>query len=242
MAVSTYRHHGRAGADMKVPEPALLAAGPNFSLWLVDLHFQPSLGAQSWLSDTERSKAERFVFERDRRRYLAAHASLRSLLAEHTAIAPDLLEFDEGPFGKPHLLGFAGCAFNLSHSEEVAVVLIAPGGEIGVDIEMLRPIPDAQALAHRNFSREECISLRAAEPAERDHAFLTGWTRKEACLKAIGSGLSIAPDTFTAGLLHDPCTTTIATPEGLARVTVQSFCHEQLCVIAWAKVESPSAD
>ena len=97
-------------------------------------------------------------------------------------------------------------------------------------------------MAERNFSHAECIDLRAVDPAARDLAFLTGWTRKEACLKAIGSGLSIAPDTFTAGLHHDRCTTTIPTPEGLATVTVQSFCHEERCVIAWAKVEPPSAD
>ena len=222
--------------------PARLDLEPDCGLWLAELQRLPSIAMQSCLSEEEQHKASRFVFERDRQRYLSAHVKLRRLLGDALALPPEKLDFGAGPFGKPYLRNRVICAFNLSHSEDLAVVLIAKQGEVGIDIEMLRPMPDALALADRNFSRTECISLRAVDPAVRDLAFLTGWTRKEACLKAIGSGLSIAPDTFTAGLQHDRCTTTIPTPEGLATVTVQSFCHEVRCVIAWAKVEPPSAD
>ena len=223
-------------------DPVRLQAGSDCELWLVELQVQPDNKMRSWLSESEHRKAARLVFERDRRRYVVAHAMLRHLLAVRMAVHPAELCFSEGAFGKPELGRIEACAFNLSHSEDLAVVLIAQQGEVGVDIEMLRPMPDASALADRNFSHAECIDLRAVEPAARDQAFLTGWTRKEACLKAIGSGLSIAPDTFAAGLHHDRCTTTIPTPEGLATVTVQSFCHEERCVIAWAKVEPASAD
>ena len=211
-------------------------------LWCLELLHWPSNQEIAGVSAAEKEKAARFVFERDRRRYMAAHVGLRQVLARYCDTRPENLNFDEGPFGKPALHPPVRCAFNLSHSEDIAVILVAPHGEIGVDIEILRSMPDAQALAERNFSRAECNALRAVDPAARDLAFLTGWTRKEACLKAIGSGLSIAPDTFTAGVQHDRCTTTIATSEGLATVTVQSFCHEERCVIAWAKVEPPTAD
>ena len=225
-----------------MPEPRRVESAPGFDLYLCDLQNLPSAAQQACLSGVELRKAARFVFERDRRRHLAAHVQLRAHLSAHCGVAPSRLEFTEGAVGKPRLSTPPGRAFNLSHSEDLAVVLIAKQGEVGVDIEMLRSMPDAQALAERNFSRAECDSLRAVDPAVRDLAFLTGWTRKEACLKAIGSGLSIAPDTFTAGLQHDRCTTTIPTPEGPATVTVQSFCHEKRSVIAWAKVEPPSAD
>ena len=211
-------------------------------LWCLELLHWPSNQEIAGVSAAEKEKAARFVFERDRRRYMAAHVGLRQVLARYCSTRPENLDFDQGEFGKPALHPSMGCSFNLSHSEDLAVVLIAKQGEVGVDIEMLRSMPDAQALAERNFSRAECNTLRAVAPAARDQAFLTGWTRKEACLKAIGSGLSIAPDTFTAGLQHDRCTTTIPTPEGPATVTVQSFCHEKRSVIAWAKVEPPSAD
>ena len=219
-----------------------LVAGRDFDLWLIDL--APPAAAEYWgyLSDSERAKAARFVFERDRRRYVAAHIGLRMLLSAKTSLPPGSIAFQDGPFGKPFLVSTGRASFNLSHSEDTALVLIASQGEWGVDVEHLRPMPEAMLLAERNFSAAECNALGLVAAEGRHLAFLTGWTRKEACLKAIGSGLSIAPDTFTAGLQHDRCTTTIATPEGLATVTVQSFCHEDRCVIAWAKVEPPSAD
>lgn len=220
---------------MRLPTPADLA--PDCELWLVDLLFEPSPALQSWLSPIEQHKASRFVFERDRRRYLAAHTALRQLLAARTQTAPQDLQFAEGEFGKPALRDLArGCAFNLSHCEDEAAVLICAEGEIGIDIEALRVMPDAQDLAQRNFSAAECAALSSVDPTLRAQAFLTGWTRKEACLKAIGSGLSIAPHTFTAGLAHDALRTCIATPHGVAEVAVRSFCHEERLLIAWARV------
>ncbi|MEQ1804968.1 MAG: 4'-phosphopantetheinyl transferase superfamily protein [Burkholderiaceae bacterium] len=203
---------------------------------MVNLEGQPSPAMLSWLSAAERAKASRFVFGRDRRRYEAAHTMLRQLLAPRTGVAPQDLQFFEGPFGKPAPCPPCECVFNLSHSEDDAAVLIAAQGEIGVDIEALRSMPDAQDLAQRNFSAEECSALGDIDPALSDQAFLTGWTRKEACLKAIGSGLSIAPRTFTAGIAHDALRTRIATPQGIADVAVQSFCHEQRLLVAWARV------
>jgi 4'-phosphopantetheinyl transferase len=192
---------------------------------------------QTWLSPQELQRAARFVFQRDRRRYRVAHTALRRLLAARMHVAPQDLQFSEGPFGKPALRDVASeCAFNLSHSEDDAAVLMTANGEVGVDIEVLRTMPDALDLAERNFSAEECAALTGVVPAERDAAFLTGWTRKEACLKAIGSGLSIAPHTFTAGLAHHPRRTRIPTPQGIAAVTVQSFCHEQRLIVSWARV------
>jgi 4'-phosphopantetheinyl transferase len=218
---------------LRLPTPPEFA--PDGELWLVDLRFEPTLAMRSRLSPHELQKASRFVFERDRRRYLAAHTALRQLLGARTLTAPQDLQFSEGPFGKPALRD-VGCAFNLSHCEDEGAVLICAEGEIGVDIEALRAMPDAQDLAQRNFSAEECAALNGVDPARRDSAFLTGWTRKEACLKAIGSGLSIAPHTFTAGLAHDARRTCVATPQGIADVAVRSFCHEQRLLVAWARV------
>lgn len=209
-----------------------------FELTLCNLRVRPSAQQLTCLSDGERAKAARFVFERDRQRYVAAHVVLRHLLAAKCTIAPGALQFSEGPYGKPALTGVHRCSFNLSHSEDSAVVLVAPSGELGVDVEVLRPMRDALALAERNFSRSENAQLRSVPEAARDHAFLTGWTRKEACLKAIGSGLSIAPDTFTAGIEHPAAYADIPTQQGRARVRVVSFCHDERLLIACAALES----
>lgn len=218
----------------------LSAPAVGLELWRIDLRFQPSPVMQAWLSPQERARSARFVFERDRRRFEAAHAALRQLLATRLGSTPQELEFREAQHGKPALDETRHprrCAFNLSHSDDEAIVAIADDGEIGVDVEVFRPMPDAETLARRNFSEEECTELEATDRALRDLAFLTAWTRKEACLKAIGSGLSIVPNTFTAGLHHGPRRTAIQTAQGRVDVTVQSLCHEQQLLVAWARVE-----
>lgn len=208
-----------------------------FEVWLAELHTEPADSLLASLSDRERQRAARFVFARDRRRYLAAHCALRHLLAVRTGVPASALQFLEGPQGKPALHGTRACAFNLSHSEDIALVALAEDGDIGIDVEMLRPMPDAVELAQRNFSASECAELAATPPPQQDLAFLLGWTRKEACLKAIGSGLSIAPHIFTAGLSVAPCSVQIETPAGVIGVHVQSFSAGPQIVASLARIE-----
>jgi 4'-phosphopantetheinyl transferase len=220
------------------PRLISLPCPPPFSLCSVSLAAAPVDAQLATLSATERERAARLVFERDRRRYHAAHVALRQLLAARTGVPAVELTFNVGPFGKPSLQSAPRCAFNLSHSDDVAWVAMADSGEIGVDVELLRPMPDATDLARHNFSAEECHELAAARPEDRALAFLLGWTRKEACLKAIGSGLSIAPNIFTAGLTMGPRSVDIATPEGTATVWVQSFRQGTDIVGSLARIES----
>lgn len=214
----------------------LFAPDP-FELWFIELLDGPSAERRRWLSTTEHERAARFVFERDRRRYLAAHCGLRELLGKRSGLAPASLHFVEGPYGKPSLDHAGACAFNMSHSEDVALIAMADAGEIGVDVEMLRPMPDALSLARQNFSASENDELLGTLPSEQSLAFLRGWTRKEACLKALGSGLSLAPDTFTAGLGTEPRSVCIPTPAGPASVRVHSFMHGPNIVGSLAIIE-----
>lgn len=156
------------------------------------------------LCDEERERANRFRFARDRRRFVAAHAALRRALAEHTDLAAGALRFRQGAFGKPELLDRPSPQFNLSHSGALALLAIGRRCPVGVDVEQLRPVPDALALASACFTRQENEALAALPLPDRDHAFLTCWTRKEACLKAIGTGLMLAPDSFEVGLEAEP--------------------------------------
>jgi len=207
-----------------------------FEAWIAELHTEPTEPLLASLSQAERQRAGRFVFARDRRRYLAAHCALHHLLAVRTGVPAEALRFAEGPHGKPSLASRPACAFNLSHSEDIALFALADEGEIGVDVEMLRPMHDATELAERNFSRAECAELASTPPKLRDLAFLLGWTRKEACLKAIGSGLSIAPHGFTAGLGTEACHTSIVTPAGPVGVVVQTFVAGPQFVASVARV------
>lgn len=177
-------------------------------MWWLRLDEMPGAAALATLSADEHARGARFAFEGLRRRHLASHVALRAILAQQTGLAPGALVFGEGPFGKPFLQAPANCVFNMSHSDDVAVIAVAPdapaGTGIGIDVEVLRPMRDAVALAERNFTEAEQHELLAAPAEQRDLVFMRGWTRKEACLKAIGSGLSIPPEKADAGLQVTP--------------------------------------
>jgi len=151
------------------------------------------------LSEDERTRAGRFHFERDRRRFIVGRGVLRAILGRYVGIEPSRLEFCCGPRGKPYLAGrFAGGTlhFNLAHSEELALYAFAPGRVIGIDLERVRTEVACEQIARRFFSPRESATLRAQPAAVRQKAFFTCWTRKEAYIKARGEGLSLPLDQF----------------------------------------------
>ena len=97
-------------------------------------------------------------------------------------------------------LGDGTLRFNLAHSHELALYAFTRGREIGVDIEYLRALPDADQIADRFFSARENATLQALPASQRRQAFFNCWTRKEAYIKAIGKGLSQPLDQFEVSL------------------------------------------
>lgn len=169
-------------------------------LWQVDLDAAPAPEALASLSPAEEARAARFVFRRDRERYVAAHAALRQLLSFPAGRPAAELAFAEGEFGKPALVDCPGLQFNLSHSGGMALIAIGRGFEIGVDVELERAVPDALELAANYFTPDELRMLAALPADARDHAFLVGWTRKEAFLKALGLGITVDLRSVEVGL------------------------------------------
>lgn len=158
------------------------------------------------LSPAELQRYHRFVLAGDRRRYAAAHAAVRHLLAAICGRRASSLEFAIGPKGKPALPPSAHDErFNLSHSGDLALVALARCREVGIDVEQHRRIDDHDSLAAVSFSPLERAALRrfAHEPA-RLEAFYRGWTRKESFVKAIGQGLSCPLDAFDVSLDEAP--------------------------------------
>lgn len=185
-------------SSLIVPLPA--PARPDIRLWLIDLDAAPSSWDTSVLGPQEQARAARFRFEVHAARYQASHVALRQILGQVTGRAPANLAFTEGSHGKPRLAQAGMPHFNLSHSAGWALVGVDPSHPIGIDIEVVTPMDDADVLAQRNFTAHEYAVFSQA-PADRQlEAFFRGWTRKEACLKALGSGLSIEPIEFEAGL------------------------------------------
>ena len=155
------------------------------------------------LSEPERQRARRFALARDRRRFTVARARLRQLLAERLGVDPASVELTYGRHGKPALASKHGAQlrFNLSHCDDLAVYAFVSGREIGIDVEAVRSVPDADDLAANFFSRRENEAYRALDPRDRPLGFFNCWTRKEAFIKALGEGLSYALDRFDVSLV-----------------------------------------
>lgn len=155
------------------------------------------------LAPDEWERANRFRFDRHRRQYVVGRGALRALLAAYVGLPAAQVPFTYGPRGKPFLAPSAGDAslfFNLSNSDEVALVGFVRGREIGVDVEYLKPMPDCEQISERFFSASERAVLRGLPAAVKEEAFFNCWTRKEAYLKAVGEGLAAPLDSFDVTL------------------------------------------
>ncbi len=153
------------------------------------------------LSEDERVRACRFRFERDRHRFIAARGWLRVLLGQYLQTEGGGLRFGYGPKGKPYVDG--GLHFNLAHSGGVALFAFCAGEEVGVDLESIREIDDAEAIVRRYFAPAEIERWIAAPPPLRTRTFFECWTRMEAIGKALGDGLAAAPSSSEHWSLFD---------------------------------------
>jgi 4'-phosphopantetheinyl transferase len=154
------------------------------------------------LSADERARADRFLFYRDRRRFIVGRGALRILLGSYAEFEPSFLQLGQGEYGKPLLKNPppGGLRFNISHSGGLGLFAFVKGREVGVDLEFIRPMPDADAVSERFFSPRERAVLRDCPQAQKSEAFFRCWTRKEAFIKAIGQGLSHPLDRFDVSL------------------------------------------
>ena len=193
------------GIGLPVTGTPVSIAGGMVEVILVRLGAELSAAGElaQCLSYEERLRASRFYFERDRHRFIVVRARLRHLLASRLGMRPDAVELVYGPRGKPELsrsLADADLCFNVSHSEDVAVYAFSSAREIGVDVEVVRELRDADEIAARFFSRRENEAYLALDPRDRPLGFFNCWTRKEAFIKAVGDGLSHPLDAFDVTL------------------------------------------
>src|SRR6187401_2616619 len=158
-------------------------------LWSADLRSVPGR-MHTAVSPDEWIRAARFHFAIDRERYVATRAAVRTILGSYLDEDPADLCFEAGPKGKPALSRLSTfLRFNLSHSDDLLLLAVTFGREVGVDVEAMRTQVQFEMLAEHYFSPEEQWALRITPAAQRHRKFFELWTRTEARLKALGRGI-----------------------------------------------------
>jgi 4'-phosphopantetheinyl transferase len=179
----------------------MLAADHCIVRWLAfDAADEDAIAALAPLLDeTERARAARFHFQRDRNAYLAAHAlTRRTLSALFPRPAADW-RFRAGPHGKPavdHPDASRRLSFNLSHARGIVAVAVMLDHCVGVDVERVEARRLSLELADHSFAPAEAAAARAAPETERTETLFAFWTLKEAYIKAVGKGLALPLDAF----------------------------------------------
>ncbi|HYD31063.1 MAG TPA: 4'-phosphopantetheinyl transferase superfamily protein [Azospirillaceae bacterium] len=190
-------------------------------LWpfTLDVGAAMAVECRQWLAHDEMARARRFARADLQRRFVVARGRLRAILARYLGADPADLAFAQEEAGKPFLAGGGDLRFNLSHTGDHAVVAVAWGREVGVDIETRQRFDDLDGLAALVLGSDERQALAAHDAADRSLAFLVAWTRKEALLKATGHGLTVDPTRVTVGFDDAPRTVTLPPASGSWTVT-----------------------
>jgi 4'-phosphopantetheinyl transferase len=151
------------------------------------------------LDDDERNRASRFHFAKHRRHFVVGRGVLRLLLGRYLGTRPEDVRFFYGSHGKPLLDGehrTSSLRFNASHSGELALFAFVQDYEVGVDVEYVKTDFVTEEIAERFFCTNEVQKLRGLAAVDRPSQFFRLWTRKEAYIKAVGTGLSHPLNTF----------------------------------------------
>lgn len=186
------------------PAPDPLDLAPHrVDVWRVRVGLDDEVRSllEATLSEDERERAGRFHFPVDRERFIASHGCLRDVLGRYLQCQPQELAFSKGEHGKPCLVPEQGIEFNLAHSGDFALIAVGRGRRVGVDVERVRAGISSNVIARQYFSKAEVADLESLPLEQRETAFFTCWTRKEAYIKAQGRGLSLPLESFDVSLL-----------------------------------------
>jgi 4'-phosphopantetheinyl transferase len=172
------------------------------------------------LSDTERHRIGRYVYERERARAITCRGMLRALLSRYLRMTPQRIEFQTEPNGKPFVTSAEGWHFNLSHSGELAAVALSREAEVGIDVERMDPEFPRADVGPEFLALEELAALKALPENAQTASFYQYWTLKEALLKAGGIGLLQDPREIRLQM-NDGKPEVVSAPEELRAASLQ---------------------
>lgn len=158
------------------------------------------------LDQAEKDRYHRFLFEKDRHHFLAAHVLVRMALSHYVDLPLDHWRFTSNEFGRPEIVGTTDTLplrFNLSHTRGLVVCVVTHDMDCGIDAEHIRPLPSYLAIARRMFTEREYDYMTGVAQDQQYETFFKIWTLKEAYIKARGMGLSLDMATFEFSIVSD---------------------------------------
>ncbi len=151
-----------------------------------------------FLSEDERSRANKFKAKHLKQRFVAARGNLRIMLAQHLSCEPNEINFSYSDRRKPYV---EGIYFNLAHSQDLAIYAICSDREVGIDLEYIDPKCDVDSIAARYFLPTEQKIIQSLSDRDKYLAFYQAWTLKESFGKATGQGIANILDSIDVSLL-----------------------------------------
>jgi 4'-phosphopantetheinyl transferase len=155
---------------------------------------ETSLELDAVLTDDEKIRRDRFRRRPDQQRFAAGRAWLRVLLGKYLGLPPRQVDLRLGDHGKPyvkHGRRTLAVHFNVAHSGDLILLVFHARWEIGVDVEQITSDQNWDGVARQLYSAAQYTAWAALEANTRLQSFYEEWTRREAGLKALGSGFAV---------------------------------------------------
>ncbi|MGF1603761.1 MAG: 4'-phosphopantetheinyl transferase family protein [Thermosynechococcaceae cyanobacterium] len=216
-------------------------------LWRLQLGASTDVQQMLWpsLSIEEQMRSQRFIRPIDQQRFIVTRGHLRWLLGQYLNLDAAAVQFSYGEKGKPMVAGASdsGLAFNLSHSHDIALIAVRMGAALGIDLEQMNPDVDYAGITNRFLTHREQQAVFTQPVADRCRTFFQLWTRKEACIKALGGSIGEHLDQIdVSSNLEQSATSVQFTPAADTEQTLFVFDLQPATGYAgaWATVSKPS--
>jgi 4'-phosphopantetheinyl transferase len=174
------------------------------NIWHISTNISASefIDLKSTLSKNESAKASFFEFDKARDAYVVGQSALRRLLSGYLGIPAEIVQLGRSKKGKPYSMDDPQLFFNMSNSGSLVAIAFSRDGEVGLDLEQLRPLSDLDDLITKNFTPSE-IKFINSKPDDNIRRFFRFWTIKESYLKALGEGMRLPPDNLEFSIEND---------------------------------------
>lgn len=191
------------------PETDIKLEAGTIHIWLsyLNLHETRLKHLYPLLSADEKERSERLKLYKHRKRFIASHGFMRSVLSLYLDTPAEQLEFSFKEHGKPELIlnqHQPDIRFNLSHSNNLAILAVSQSNEVGIDIEFMEKKAEWKKIINRFFTDTEQKAIFSLPEEQQRTAFFKVWTRKEAFMKVTGLGLHLPPAQFSVSTPPEP--------------------------------------